>query len=78
STFDEASLVNADLSFAALYHCHFGEANLTGANLSNANLLYTTFGKANLTSANLRGAIEVQGYGEAILQNTIMPDGSVK
>ena len=53
--------------------------NLGGANLKNADLTLTNLESANLGGADLRGAKLDRAYmNEAILCNTIMPDGRIE
>lgn len=53
--------------------------NLGGANLRNADLSMTNLEQANLGGANLIGAnLERAFMNEAILCNTIMPDGHIE
>ena len=53
--------------------CDLRVANMVGAQLGGANLL-----GANLSGANLEGAdLAYTSMNDAILCNTIMPDGSV-
>ena len=53
--------------------------NLGGANLRNADLTLTNLESANLGGADLRGAkLDRAFMNEAILCNTIMPDGHIE
>ena len=53
--------------------------NLGGANLKNADLTLTNLESANLGGADLRGAkLDRAFMNEAILCNTIMPDGRIE
>lgn len=76
-----ANLENANLTNANLENAYLEKANLKGANLTNANLKEARFRKANLTNANLLNVnlsnFQIEHY-DAILLNTIMPDGTIK
>jgi uncharacterized protein YjbI with pentapeptide repeats len=90
--FGKANLTGADLRNARFNNTDFSGANLTGANLigvefkgvlrganlTRANLTFaklkTNFQDANLTGSNLTCA----DISEAIFQNTIMQDGSIR
>lgn len=71
-----ADLSDADLSGAKLHEAIFYKVNLSRANFSGAHLLDTHFDYADLTEANFSYARKVN-FGNAYLQDTIMPDGSL-
>lgn len=75
------NLENANLSNANLENAYLEKTNLKGANLTNANLKEARFIKTNLTNANLSNVnlsnFQIENY-DAILLNTIMPDGTIK
>jgi uncharacterized protein YjbI with pentapeptide repeats len=71
----EANLTRADLNETNLFEAILIGANLSGASLVDANLIRANLFEANLTEAD--GVTEEQ-ISQAILNNTIMPDGSVR
>ncbi|MEO1429332.1 MAG: pentapeptide repeat-containing protein [Cyanobacteria bacterium J06633_8] len=76
-----ANLENANLTGANLEKAYLEKTNLKGANLTNANLKEARFIKTNLTNVNLSN-INLSNYqiehSNAIVLNTIMPDGTIK
>lgn len=76
-----ANLENANLTNANLETAYFEKTNFKGANLTNANLKEARFIKTNLTNANLLNVnlsnFQIE-HSDAILLNTIMPDGTIK
>ena len=88
--FDLAILIGANLSNTMLHQTGFDGSDLTGANFGGAILDETSFMRANLSNANLMGVkpepslmtnrlrLTGNGFEDAILCNTIMPDGSIR
>lgn len=75
--FTDANLSGAKLDRVMAPEAGFFDANLTSASLIKATLTEACFIKANLTTANFRNANGVD-FEEAIIKNTIMPDGSLR
>jgi uncharacterized protein YjbI with pentapeptide repeats len=83
ANFRSANLTGADLRDARFENTDFSGANLTDANLSGTTLDALFRYNANLTRTNLRGAkireqLKETIWNEAILLDTIMPDGNVR
>ncbi|MCT7953468.1 pentapeptide repeat-containing protein [Ancylothrix sp. C2] len=72
-----ANFTRADLEGATLYESNLEGALFVNANLSNTDLLQTPFYGTDLSHANLTLALHASLKG-AILDNTTMPDGSIK
>ena len=80
-----SDLKYADLKYANLSNAKLNGANLSRANLSGANLRDADLNEADLSRANLRDAnltnksknLSKKQKEQAILCNTIMPDGTV-
>jgi uncharacterized protein YjbI with pentapeptide repeats len=80
--FNGANLSGANLNGAFLNQSEFIGADLTGAYLINAcDIEFANFCQANLTNAILRNATNEREpfiLDDAIFQNTVMPDGSIR
>lgn len=74
--FAYTNLSGAKLDRVIATEARFFNANLTSASFIKASLTETWFSGANLTGANFRKA-ENAYFEEAILKDTIMPDGSL-
>ena len=72
------NLNNANLNNANLERTLLEGANLKGANLKGANLCSTNLAGADLTNADLSGATWGFNPKDAIFNNTILPDGTIK
>ena len=74
--FADTNLSGAKLDRVIATEARFFYANLTSASFIKASLTETRFNGANLTTANFRNARNAD-FREAILKDTIMPDGSL-
>ncbi|MBD2451181.1 pentapeptide repeat-containing protein [Nostoc sp. FACHB-152] len=75
--FLRANLSGAKLDRVIASDASFTSANLTSASFIKATLTNTHFGGVDLTNVNFRNARNAY-FPEAILKDTIMPDGSLR
>ena len=76
SDFGNALLIGVNLCNANLIQSYLIDANISVANLQGSSLDMARFRGADLSHSNLRSASNAY-VEDAILNNTIMPDGSV-
>ncbi|MEH2260889.1 pentapeptide repeat-containing protein [Nostoc sp.] len=72
-----ADFLRANLSGAKLDRVIASNASFTSASFIKATLTNTHFGAVDLTTVNFRNAKNAY-FPEAILKDTIMPDGSLQ
>ncbi|MEH2377117.1 pentapeptide repeat-containing protein [Nostoc sp.] len=77
ATFIRANLSGAKLDRVIATEATFTSANLTSASFIKATLTNAHFGEVDLTTVNFRNARNAY-FPEAILKDTIMPDGSLQ
>jgi len=81
--FRAADLTDADFTGADLRRADFSGADLNGVNFIGADLRGANFSGAvldgaNLSKADLRGAVGFQAGRDAIMANTILPNGTIR